>query len=127
MTLNYFLPMLPKNKMTHYDSNKIQIRDELSKMEDNIDRIQARLQCVSIAEFAKSIDFVNSELQTIHRSIDKLTEQCREFEASTRSLIRTMASAHNKLVEKVVEAATQNIGIQDCTIDIQETSNVDRL
>lgn len=65
---------------------------------DNIARIQAKLQEVSIGEFAKFVDFANNEFKNSYQSIDELTSTCVEYETKNEARIAEISDKYNQLI-----------------------------
>lgn len=86
--------------MTNYDSDvgRMLLSSDIPQ-EDNIHRIQAKLQNVTIGEFAKFVDFVNNEFGKIYTQLEGLSAECVEFEEKILANQLLTASNHNKLID----------------------------
>lgn len=102
MTLNYS-QSTQKNKMINYDSDGDRILSSSNTQEDNIDRIQAKMQGVSIGEFANFVDFVNNEFKTIYGQLDDLNAKRVEFETMYRQELLSIVKAHNLLITTLID------------------------
>lgn len=89
--------------MINYNSDGDRIFSSSDDREDNIDRIQAKLQSASIGQFAKFIDFVNNEFKTVYKQFDELNQECVEFEERTRLTHLSIVKSHNQLIDTLTE------------------------
>ncbi|WP_341740070.1 hypothetical protein [Microcoleus sp. CAWBG640] len=68
---------------------------------DNIDRIQEKMNFVTITEFNKFVGFVNSELSKIYDCLEKLSKESIEFEEIQIERFNLVVDKHNQLIESV--------------------------
>jgi hypothetical protein len=96
--------------MINYDSDSDRIFSSSSEEGDiemdNINRIQAKMQGVSVGDFAKFIDFVNNEFSKLHERVHVLTTELVRHEINSKKSDNnpsiTTTTSYNELIQALI-------------------------